>query len=53
MVFHTLDAAAIEKLLSRAESREERALPLDPPPPTAMGSLKTPSLTATGGQLWL
>jgi putative ATPase len=30
MIFHTLDTAAIEKLLSRAETREGRALPLDP-----------------------
>jgi putative ATPase len=30
MVFHALDAAAIEKLLFRAETREGRALPLDP-----------------------
>src|ERR1700724_4787970 len=30
MIFRTLDAAAIEKLLSRAESCEGRALPLDP-----------------------
>ncbi|MGH6934703.1 MAG: replication-associated recombination protein A, partial [Methylocella sp.] len=30
MIFHTLDAAAIEKLLCRAETREGRALPLDP-----------------------
>ena len=30
MIFHPLDAAAIEKLLSRAETCEGRALPLDP-----------------------
>ncbi len=30
MIFHALDAAAIEKLLFRAETREGRALPLDP-----------------------
>ncbi len=30
MVFHTLDTAAIEKLLARAEACEARALPLDP-----------------------
>ena len=30
MIFHTLEAAAIEKLLSRAETCEGRALPLDP-----------------------
>jgi putative ATPase len=30
MIFHTLDAAAIEKLLCRAETREGRPLPLDP-----------------------
>jgi putative ATPase len=30
MIFHTLDAAAIEKLLARAEALEGRILPLDP-----------------------
>jgi putative ATPase len=30
MIFHALDAAAIEKLLFRAETCERRALPLDP-----------------------
>jgi len=30
MIFHVLEAAAIEKLLSRAETSEGRALPLDP-----------------------
>jgi putative ATPase len=30
MIFRTLDAAAIEKVLARAESCEGRALPLDP-----------------------
>ena len=30
MIFHTLDAAAIEKLLARAETCEARPLPLDP-----------------------
>ena len=30
MIFHTLDAAAIEKLLARAETCEAQALPLDP-----------------------
>src|ERR1700724_4586702 len=30
MIFRTLDAATIEKLLSRAETCEERPLPLDP-----------------------
>jgi putative ATPase len=30
MIFHTLETAAVEKLLSRAETCERRALPLDP-----------------------